>query len=92
VHYTVDLSLQAKKDLREVPQHIRDKFEGWVRVVEKEGLRQVQKVSGYYDEPLKGKRKGQRSIRLNRAYRAIYVIRRKEIEFLWAEEVTKHEY
>ena len=90
--YDVDLSPQARKDLREVPQHIRDKFQGWVEAVERDGLRNVQKTPGYHDEPLKGKRKGQRSIRLNRAYRAIYVIKQKEIEFLWVEEVTKHEY
>jgi toxin HigB-1 len=88
----VNLSPQAKKDLRVVPQHIRDKFEGWVKAVEKEGLRQVQKTPGYHDEPLKGKRKGQRSIRLNRSYRAIYVIKEKEIELVWVEEVTHHEY
>ena len=29
---------------------------------------------GFHDEPLRGQRHGQRSIRLNRAYRAIYVI------------------
>ncbi|HXW53528.1 MAG TPA: type II toxin-antitoxin system mRNA interferase toxin, RelE/StbE family [Myxococcota bacterium] len=90
--YDVNLSPQAKKDLRVVPQHIRDKFQGWVKTVEKEGLREVQKTPGYHDEPLKGKRKGQRSIRLNRAYRAIYVIKGKEIELVWVEEVTHHEY
>ncbi len=38
------------------------------------GLSEVRKVPGYHDEPLKGQRKGQRSIRLSRSYRAIYVI------------------
>ena len=32
-------------------------------------------VPGYHDEPLKGHRAGQRSIRLSRAYRAIYEIK-----------------
>lgn len=73
--YSVDLSTQAKKDLRDVPSYIRDKFQGWVMAVEREGLRHVQKILGYHDEPLKGKRMGQRSIRLNRAYRALYVIK-----------------
>ena len=90
--YDVNLSPQAKKDLKVVPQHIRDKFEGWVKAVEKEGLRQVQKTPGYHDEPLKGKRKGQRSIRLSRQYRANYSIEGDEIKVVIVEEVHKHGY
>lgn len=50
-----------------------DKFAAWVQSVELVGLEEVRKVAGFHDEALKGNRKGQRSIRLNRAYRAIYV-------------------
>lgn len=49
-------------------------------------------MPGYHDEPLKGARVGQRSIRLNRAYRAIYVIKNDGIEFGSVEEVNKHDY
>lgn len=46
-----------------------------------------------HDEPLKGKRQGQRSIRLNKAYRAIYIINKEGvIHFVEVEEVNKHEY
>ena len=38
------------------------------------------------------KRKGQRSIRLNRAYRAFYVVSKSAAEFVSVEEVNKHEY
>lgn len=55
--FHVELSNQAKKDLRTVPSYILDKFEGWVKAVEREGLRQVQKIPGYHDEPLKGSRR-----------------------------------
>jgi len=42
---------------------------------------------------LKGERKGQRSIRLNIAYRAIYTIKENGIiEFAYVEEVNKHDY
>ncbi len=51
-----------------------------------------QKIKGYHDEPLKGKRKGQRSIRLSKSYRAIYTIKKNEIEFVSIEEVNKHDY
>jgi proteic killer suppression protein len=49
-------------------------------------------VAGYHDEPLKGSRAGQRSIRLSRAYRAIYEMKKDTVEFVSVEEVSKHEY
>jgi hypothetical protein len=45
--------------------------------MEHEGLEAVQKVPGYRDAPLGGDRNGQRSIRLSRAYRAFYVIKKR---------------
>ena len=48
---------------------------GWVNDVESAGLSEVRKVLGYHDEPLKGNRVGQRSIRLSKSYRAIYINR-----------------
>lgn len=64
-----------------------------MRAVGRNGLHQVRKIPSYHDEPLKGDRLGQRSIRLNRAYRAIYIVKKdEEIEFLRIEEVNKHEY
>ena len=64
----------------------------WVAVVEHDGLETVRKVPGYHDEPLKGERRGQRSIRLSRAYRAIYEIKQDVVEFASVEEVSKHKY
>lgn len=53
----------------------------------------MRKVPGFHDEPLKGDRKGQRSIRLNRAYRAIYVVSKGgAVELVSVEEVSKHDY
>ena len=42
-------------------------------MVEKEGLPAVQKVRGFKDHPLKGNRKGQRAVYLNRKWRLIYI-------------------
>jgi proteic killer suppression protein len=89
---TVKLSRNALKDLKKVPRPILDKFQSWVEAIEIEGLREVRKLSGFHDEPLLGKRKGQRSIRLSRSYRAIYRISKDEIEFILVEEVNKHDY
>ena len=55
-------------------------------------LEEVRKVLGWHDEPLYGKRKGQRSIRLSKSYRAIYVIKKTHIKFVSIEEVHKHAY
>jgi proteic killer suppression protein len=57
------------------------------------GMPSVRKLPGFHDEPLKGTRLGQRSIRLNRAYRAIYMERHGGgIELVEVIEVNKHEY
>ncbi len=48
--------------------------------------------AGLHDEALQGNRKGQRSIRLSQAYRAIYVIVAGAARFVRVEEVNKHRY
>jgi toxin HigB-1 len=64
----------------------------WVAAVEHDGLHEVRKAVGYHDEPLKGERAGQRSIRLSPAYRAIYEVKRETVEFASVEEVSRHDY
>ena len=91
--YIVDLSKKAKDNLVKVPGHIKDKLLLWVDDVEREGLEKVRKIPGFHDEPLKGDRVGQRSIRLSKAYRAIYVEEaNKEITIILVVEVNKHAY
>lgn len=88
----VVISSTAKKDLLKVPAYIKIKLDTWIDTVERSGLDDARKIPGYHDEPLKGKRWGQRSIRLNRAYRAIYVIINDSIAFIHVIEVHKHAY
>ena len=91
--YAVVLTDSAKKDLKKVPLPVALKLQSWIDAVGNDGLREVRKVSGYHDEPLKGKRKNQRSIRLNRSYRAIYIIsENQQISFVEIREVNKHDY
>lgn len=80
-----------EKDLKKVPDFIRKKVMLWIFLVETNGLAQVMKSPGFHDEPLKGERKGQRSVRMNKAYRLIYRVieDRIHIELL---EVNKHDY
>ncbi len=88
----VEFTDRAFKALRKLPEHIVSKLKVWVAAVELVGLEEVRKRPGFHDEPLKGERKGQRSIRLSKAYRAIYIELDDEIRIVRILEVSKHEY
>lgn len=84
---------KVQKQLKRIPHYVLDKLIAWARSVEIKGLHEVRKISGYHDEPLKGQRKGQRSIRLTKAYRAIYTEEHDgKVNLVILEEVNKHEY
>ena len=86
-------SKQVERQLAQIQHYLRDKFMAWALAVERVGIIEVRKLSGYHDEPLKGKRAGQRSLRLNKAYRAIYVEREGgKIRIIDVIEVSKHDY
>lgn len=87
------ISKNALKEIEKVPKNIVGALMTWVSSVEKNGINEVRKISGYHDEPLKGDRKGQRSIKLNKAYWAIYEMAESgEIELTTVIEVNKHKY
>lgn len=89
----VVLSNKAKKELKKLPLHVIRALTAWITDIEYRGLYEVRKTIGYHDEPLKGKRLGQRSVRLSLAYRAIYEINSDSIiEFISIEEINKHDY
>lgn len=89
----VELSRHAQKQIRRLPSHITQKLQSWIHAVSLYTLEEVKKSPGYHDEALKGQRAGQRSIRLSRGYRAIYIIKKNaSIEFVSVEEVNHHDY
>lgn len=89
----VKITKNAQHDLIKVPAFIREKLLLWVDAIQKLGIYQVRKIPGFHDEPLKGEREGQRSIRLNKAYRAIYIEDDyKEVHIVSIIEVNKHDY
>lgn len=91
--FQVQISKQAAKELKKMPAHIVLKLQGWIEGVKEQGLTEMRKKRGYNDEALRGRRAGQRSIRLNKAYRAIYTIENDgTIQFVEIQEVNKHEY
>lgn len=76
-----------------LPKHIVDKIYLWALRVEMIGLLETRKISSFHDEPLKGKRRGQRSIRLNLDYRLFYVEDlQSNTVIVKAIEVNNHEY
>jgi toxin HigB-1 len=91
--FEVTISVTAIKQLQKTPTYIKEKLYTWVEQIKLLGLSEVRKIKSYHDEPLKGDRLGQRSIRLNKAYRAIYLIQKnKTIKFATIKEVNKHDY
>lgn len=88
----VELAPAVLKSLRTLPQHVVDKLLTWASSVEQFGLENVRRLSGYHDEPLKGERAGQRSIRLSIRYRAIYVLEAGKARLVRVIAVNKHRY
>lgn len=83
----------ASKQLPKLPKPIRAALDSWRDATERDGIAETRKRPGYHDEPLKGDRQGQRSVRLNRAYRAIYIeSETREVIVIAVVEVNKHEY
>lgn len=91
--HSVKLGRQVEKVLFKLPKHIVVNLMAWVDDVENNSLEEARRRSGYHDEALKGDRKGQRSIRLSRSYRAVYeILENGAVQFVYIREVTKHEY
>jgi proteic killer suppression protein len=88
----IELTKKASKELSKAPTQVHDKFMSWSKYVKDFGLLEARKIKGFHDEPLTGNRKGQRSIRLNKQWRAIYIIINNKVEFVEVQEVTPHDY
>ncbi len=86
-------SKQFEKQLKKIPKRIIEAVLVWIETVEELGIREARKLKGYHDEPLKGQRKGQRSVRMSRSYRVIYEgDQDKKTVTITVLEVNKHEY
>lgn len=69
---TVKITKNAAKDLSKSPSAVQIKFSFWRQQVTERGLIEVRRNPGWHDEPLKGQRLGQRSIRLIIKWRVFY--------------------
>ena len=89
----VEWSKRVDKQLDKLPLRIKETFFDWVESIRRFGCAEVRKRPGLHDEPLKGHRTGQRSVRLNKAYRAMYVENEVgTLKVIQVIEVNKHEY
>jgi toxin HigB-1 len=87
------ITRRAEKEVLKIPLALQIKLRAWIYAVNKEGWEKTKIYPAHRDEALLGKRWGQRSVRLSKAYRVIYsVIRDKSGEYLLIQEVNKHEY
>ena len=82
---------KVQKQIKRLPIHVARKLQRWSEQVETLGIDAIRKQPGYHDEPLKGDRAGQRSIRLSKAYRAFYV-EHDDMIIIEVIEVNKHDY
>lgn len=78
--------------MRQAPHYITEKLLNWAQEVEIFGIQTVREQKGYHDELLKGKRFGERSIRLSRHWRAIYKQINNGSIVIYVLEVTHHDY
>lgn len=91
--HEVRMTKSAEKDLAKAPENVQLIFDQWLEDVADDGLEEVRKLPGWHDEPLKGKLKGIRSIRLGRKWRAFYVEKEDgTIRFVEVKEINPHDY
>jgi len=77
------------KNIKKAPLQVRKKYELWKEIIHRHGPDKLKEFPGFNDENLKGKRKGQRSSRLNLQYRVIYEVEKEEI-LVYVVEITPH--
>ena len=74
-----------------LPIEVLRKYELWKDLIFRHGPDILRQFPGFHDEKLKGERQNQRSSRLSRQYRVIYVVDRQIIT-VYVLEITPHNY
>ncbi len=79
------------KQLKKCPKKIREEYEGWKQILMLSGHKVFRGIVGYRDHALKGEWKGARSSYLNKQWRVIYRVDKKEV-IVFVLEVNSHDY
>lgn len=88
----INVHAKAEKSIKKAPKQVQTKFMLWIKSLEELGMAQTRKVKGWHDEPLKGEKKGIRSIRLNKQWRLEYIYDKEKIEIVWVQDIHPHTY
>ena len=89
--YTILEHKEVVKTLKKTPMEIRKNYLAWKRVVELEGPQGLRLIKGFHDELLRGEWQGFRSSRLNRQWRVIYKVVKKQL-IVYVVEINPHTY
>jgi proteic killer suppression protein len=89
---TIQLTEKFKKQIKKVPSFIVDAAQVWIDSVNEIGLDKTNELPGYRAHHLKGERKGERSVSLNKSYRIIYTVENGEVQIVRLQEINKHKY
>lgn len=90
---TIVLLSLSEKSQKKLPKEIAIKLATAIDLIEERGIGVIRKIRSYNDEKLIGTRKGQRSFRLNRSWRAIYEESSDgTLDIIEIVEVNKHDY
>lgn len=84
-------SKRAVRKLEKAPRRILLEYEVWKKVIELSGPDAVKKIFGFKDHALRGEWKGARSSYLNKQWRIIYFVKKKDIQ-VFVLEVNAHDY
>lgn len=87
----VEFTKKAQKQLLKAPAHCQVKALDWINQVESDGIIAVRMILGFHDEPLHGKKRGIRSVRLNKTWRMEYVEKKEDI-LIVIVEIHPHKY
>jgi proteic killer suppression protein len=88
----IQLTDKFKKQIKKMPSFIIDSAQAWIDSVNEIGLDKTNALPGYRAHHLKGLRKGERSVSLNKAYRIIFTVDNGEVQVVCVREISKHEY
>jgi proteic killer suppression protein len=90
----IEFTKSAEKEFHKAPKVIKDKVLRWLDSLIEVGWANtcLEGGKGLHDEPLLGNREGQRSIRLNKSWRLIYVLDKGELVIITVIRISKHDY
>jgi proteic killer suppression protein len=89
---TIELTDKFKKQIKKMPSFIIESAQAWIDSVNEIGLDKTNELPGYRAHHLKGDRKGERSVSLNKSYRIIFTVENGEVQVVCLREINKHKY